>query len=185
MKKAEQNSGRSHRLQFTRDSVVVPMFGSEPNLERSFIIDSRGSEWADYLSDRLNALCKLEENWDGYGSVPVTFENARKCFDILNGLKNQLAHSKSGIQSLIKDPPFMVPVSGGAMQAEWHLGKNYIELFFDEPAQVRLFAYDEDSDWEFEAEIDTSGYQMNLTSIVECFKLIHSNEAEHVERATA
>lgn len=178
-----QHSEEKHNLRNYGNSIHSLDFGNQSEIKKNFIIDSRGSEWDEYLDKRLSELCGLNRNWDGYESIPVTFKNARQCFTLINGLKNLLAHSKSEIQSLVSNPPFLVPVSGGALQAEWHLGSNFIELFFDEPSPVRLFAYNEVTDWETETEIDSNGNQFNCTSIINCFQKIHVENCNDVEPA--
>ena len=166
------------------------MYLNDPNIfsfpqTENYILNNGSSDWDQYLKSQLGNLCKLETNWDGCKCPPVTFENANAAFKLLSGLKDRLSHSRANLQDLISSPPFLIPVSGGALQAEWHEGSFVVELFFDSPEEVTLHTYSEETEWEKEGVINTNSEQYDLSEIVSCFRIIKTENDSVNARAAA
>ncbi|GGX56886.1 hypothetical protein GCM10011309_02200 [Litorimonas cladophorae] len=137
------------------------------------IIHNSRSDWDAYLRTELNSLCNLSEDWDGYGSPAVSFENAELGLHLLNSLKQIVDNSSAEIRSYIPSSPYLVPVSGGALQAEWHLDSYFIELFFDSDEPIQAMFYSSDDMIDESMEIDCSEIQTNIRPLVNWFKRVH------------
>ena len=148
-----------------------------------YVMHNRVSDWDDYLKRELNMLCSLPDDWDGYNSPAVKFENAELALHLLSSLKQIIDDSGPQISCLIPSSPFLVPVSGGALQAEWHLGEHFVELFFDSSEPVKATYYVSGIDNEEELDIEFENQQTNLADLVSWFKKI--NEANNAQPATA
>jgi hypothetical protein len=73
--------------------------------------------WRDEAIARLTKLTQLEEGWDGYGGLPVSFENACFALRVLDA-----------ICPVDAPTPQMVPGVNGDLQIEWHEKNTDIEL---------------------------------------------------------
>ena len=61
----------------------------------------------------LKKISALPKNWDGYGSPPL-----------LNVLLNNALSFLEGVKNEDLPTPFVAPISGGAVQFEWHYEDN-------------------------------------------------------------
>jgi len=136
-----------------------------------FFHQNRPSDWDNRLGAELNHLCALEENWDGYGSDCVSFESAMAALSFLNSLQTAMSNSSPDIQSLMPSAPMLVPVSGGALQAEWHINQCYIELFFDHKETVSGEFYSHDYTQVSSRDFTREGNKVNISPVVNWFKL--------------
>ena len=128
--------------------------------------------WDAYLCGELYRLQSLQNNWDGYGSPPLDPQIAHDARNILAQLWS--IHQNSRVSDDLP-PPYLVPISGGALQAEWHIGSKIIELFFDHSLQIEAHFYDtlvENQDESHELEI--KGSSINLSIILEWFHRINN-----------
>lgn len=104
-----------------------------------YLITDPGQRWRDPVSKRLNELVGLQQGWDGYEGIPVTFENAYFAMDML------------GACCRGDDPvPQIVPGTGGDLQIEWHLERGDIELHILAPHDVRAWHVDENTGFDGE-----------------------------------
>ncbi|MAN45398.1 MAG: hypothetical protein GYB49_15805 [Alphaproteobacteria bacterium] len=121
---------------------------------------------SDELRRQLNLLCALDNDWDGYGSPPVKFENAELALRIVTNLLALFENSRPPIQALNPGVPYFVPVSGGALQIEWHLpNSKFVELFVDGSDRCLASFVDEVLDEDREISIDCSGPQIDLNEL--------------------
>lgn len=138
-------------------------------------IDNSESDWDLELRRELDQLCSLEVGWDGYDSLAVAFQNAEKAFRFLTNFRKVLSQSSLLVQRLVPSAPFLVPVSGGALQAEWHIDGFRVEIFFDVPDSPVVAAYSEDaefSDYSDEFEIPEFENHTELKGLVQTFRTI-------------
>lgn len=70
------------------------------------------------LVDRLRELSLLSDDWDGYGSLPITEPAKQVAVKLLS-----VMWSYSGIPSMRLDP-----VSGGGLQFAWEIGTRGLEV---------------------------------------------------------
>lgn len=73
----------------------------------------------------LRQLANLPEDWDSYGSPPLTYVLLNNAQDFLDSLKFENVPS-----------PFVAPVSGGGIQFEWRNEDRDLEVDFVEPLRV-------------------------------------------------
>lgn len=90
--------------------------------------------WLDKVVDDLNELAKLGEDWDSYGSerIPkVLIDEAKK-------FVTSLEFEEIGA-------PFVVPISGGGIQLEWHKGTHELEIEFIDVNRIAYLKVVEDA----------------------------------------
>ena len=75
------------------------------------------SQWQIQGIKRLNEVLELPENWDSYGSRPVTRVAGDRAMEIL---------TRSDIEYFLA--PRVVPVSGGGLQLEWKSNNRSLEI---------------------------------------------------------
>jgi hypothetical protein len=84
------------------------------------VVTSLTSEISFWLQDaqkELQALKKMPENWDSYGSPEITNEASKKVADLLGEL------ARFGMSK-----PNIFPVSGGGLQLEWQKNARELEI---------------------------------------------------------
>jgi hypothetical protein len=102
-------------------------------------------KWRDPVIKRLNELVALQQGWDGYEGVPVTFENAYFAMEVLDACCRG------------DDPtPQIVPGTNGDLQIEWHLEKGDIELHILSPNDVHA--------WHVNENTGSDGEELSLTT---------------------
>jgi hypothetical protein len=111
--------------------------------ERRVTINHLESSWTQALTDRMNILVKLRDNWDGYGASAVKVDTAMFAIQVLEQL------CQDGVSA-----PSLVPSSCGGIQAEWHKGDSHIELLFSAPLKAHGWADVIGSVIDEEAEFD-------------------------------
>ena len=98
------------------------------------LITDLDQSWREPVTKRLNELVKLQQGWDGYRGVAVTFENAFFAIEVLKvccGLNTPT--------------PQIVPGVSGDLQIEWHLENGDIELHIRAPYDVQAWHTDMNS----------------------------------------
>lgn len=92
------------------------------------VMDEAAS-WSRSARDRVQALARLEENWNTYGSPAISPEAVSEALKLL-----------TDIARLGMPEPKIVPVSGGGLQMEWANGRSEIEIeiFPDKSIQYLL-----------------------------------------------
>ncbi len=153
---------------------VSPQFERYSGLSDNMVAHNRISSWDAVLSMELNTLCSLKTGWDGYNSPPVKFENAERVLNFLSLFKQMAEYLDYSLKSIIPDnPPHIVPVSGGALQAEWHLKHGYyMEFFFDNPCPIEASFYNYEGNVNEELSIDDTHVQINFVPIFNWLKQV-------------
>jgi hypothetical protein len=102
------------------------------------------NKWISAVQDRLEQLIRLNEGWDGYLGLPVTFPNACFAFSMLKSICN------------VDTPaPQIVPGSSGDLQIEWHTYRCSIELWVRAPNDVLVWREDKATNQEIELTLTT------------------------------
>ncbi len=163
----------------------IPSYGlvGRPTHSYRTIVHGRVSGWDNYLKNELNRLCSLPDGWDGYDSPAVKFENAECALHLLSSIKQISDNSGVDLRKVIPDAPYLVPVSGGALQAEWHLDGYFVELFFDGALPVTASFYTDDDDIYEEFSFDCGGAQIDTSLLIQWFKRIY--DLQNVEQEAA
>lgn len=81
--------------------------------------------WRDKVIERLEELIRLENGWDGYQGLPVSFENAAFALRMVETISNWNTEA-----------PQIVPGYSGDLQVEWHTLKGDLELHIEKPNKV-------------------------------------------------
>lgn len=124
-------STRSHDLHFAALTAggVDPESDSESGV--SVFGAVREPEWLPQIRARVIDLLKLPEGWDGHDGKPVNRETMAFALQFL-------------VQEL--DPstpaPWLVPLSYGGVQAEWHEKELDLEIEFIAPNKIHAFCED-------------------------------------------
>lgn len=84
------------------------------------------------MHKKLEELSKLGNNWDSYGSEPITKAALDKAQLLLGAL--------SGIQAI---EPFVCPCSNGGLQLEWHRNGYDLEIEISPNGEVSEVFCDE------------------------------------------
>ncbi len=77
------------------------------------------TRWARPVVERLEELTRLPRNWDSYGGVAVTSASASEALWFLARLLEPGSIA-----------PWVVPLSDGGVQLEWHTGNLDVEVVF-------------------------------------------------------
>ncbi len=87
--------------EYGEDAVVVP-------------------EWVEPAVTRLAELFALQPDWDSYGGLPPGLDSVNTAFGVLNEVMSEEA-----------ERPWIVPLSSGGLQLEWHRPSGDIEIAID------------------------------------------------------
>lgn len=145
---------------------------------RSIVNVNPITAWDEYLKAELADLQTLENGWDGYGSPPVHFLTAHYTLNFLSGVAYILSN-KPNVDSGMLRPPYLVPVSGGALQAEWHFKHSIVEIYFnkDEVATASFYSEtDACDDFHYDIELPVTGNVIVATELVDWFE--RANEVD-------
>ncbi len=110
-----------------------------------FVQGEPNFHWRNNVSQRLNELCALDTNWDGYGAQPVNYTNARFVEYMLVAIYNTEFPT-----------PFIAPGVDGDLQVEWHIDGWEIELHCVSPRKVNTTFYNPNSKEGIEIELDSN-----------------------------
>ena len=91
----------------------------DPTSDAAFLIDVNQPTWLAKAKDYLTQLAQLKEDWDSYGSPPLSSEFLKNAEDFLDSIKYENFHS-----------PFIAPVHGGGVQFEWVNNDKELEVEF-------------------------------------------------------
>lgn len=124
-------SARSHEEYYAAlsASAMDPESDSEPGI--SVFGVAREPEWLPQIQVRLIDLLKLPERWDGHDGKPV---NTETMVFALQFLAQELDASTPA--------PWLVPLSYGGVQAEWHEKELDLEIEFIAPNKIHAFYED-------------------------------------------
>lgn len=111
---------------------IEPMTLSEPN-----------SLWRQKAIMRLQELIRLEDGWDGYRGIPVSFENAAFALRMLET-----------VSSWNTVAPQIVPGYSGDLQVEWHTLNGDLELHVERPNKVNV--------WYWNIKDESEGEELQL-----------------------
>ena len=119
---AQTTAAYSNRnLRISPEVSVVDFTGSPTRL----LISEPARPWRDSAISRLNKLVHLENGWDGYKGLPVSFENANFALRVLEAVCD--ANTRE---------PQIIPGASGDLQIEWHLVNGDVELDVRGPNNV-------------------------------------------------
>jgi len=93
--------------------------------DQNVFIATNQPTWLIMAKYYLRQLANLPEDWDSYGSPPLTYVLLNNAQDFLDSLKFENVPS-----------PFVAPVSGGGIQFEWRNEDRDLEVDFVEPLRV-------------------------------------------------
>lgn len=114
---SNSNVGNLYALDaFTSQRVRVPGFNSP---------------WYRACEQRLSQLVRLPIGWNGYRSLPVTFQVASFAANMIERLYVE------GVP-----PPSLVPGTDGSLQVEWHRAGFDVELDVRAPKLVDCYRYE-------------------------------------------
>lgn len=88
--------------------------------------------WSRSVSEQLDELTRLPQNWDSYGSAPVQAEIVTKALDVLAAL------SRCNMNR-----PHVLPVPGGGVQFEWANDSSELEIEIRPDGKVEFLVVDE------------------------------------------
>src|SRR5262245_13563003 len=74
--------------------------------------------WQEEALTELSRIARLPENWDGYGSPPLSQKAREQAADLIDSLASNAPPSS----------PHIAPVPGGGLQFEWDYLGRYMEL---------------------------------------------------------
>jgi hypothetical protein len=97
--------------------------------------------WIRSVTNRVDYLLALGDNWDGNGSQALDFECA---MEVINFLLSAAAHETP--------EPYLVPTSSRGVQVEWHIAGIDLEITF-EPTNSATYFYLGTDDVEREGEV--------------------------------
>jgi hypothetical protein len=109
------------------DSKLVPASQSS---ESWLSAGHQDSDFIARVQADIDALSRLETNWDGYGAPrmdPKVIEAAKQ---FVIRLPDDLVRR-----------PHVVPLSTGMLQLEWHDGPKTLELEFESPQSIRFLQW--------------------------------------------
>ena len=98
------------------------------SMTASSAIEFTSPPWLPAAEKRINALLKLQYNWDGEGAACVSFDCAMGAFSFL--FSNSMHETPA---------PQLVPTSAGGIQVEWHINETDFEIRFDPQGPVTYF----------------------------------------------
>lgn len=111
---------------------------------RSMAPDQSGHTmaWSLRLSKNLDRLRQLSYGWDGPGSLPIDSSLINR----VNALIRETL-SSLGEKALA---PFVVPLSSGGVQVEWHTGRGKLEFELGADGAATIWVRDHSTGHEFE-----------------------------------
>lgn len=122
-------SARSQYYAALSESAMDPESDSEPGI--SVFGAAREPEWLPQIRARVINLLELPEGWDGHGGKSVNRETMEFA---LQFLAQELDTSTPA--------PWLVPLSYGGIQAEWHEKELDLEIEFIAPNKIHAFCED-------------------------------------------
>jgi hypothetical protein len=91
----------------------------QPAGGRVAIFELRGARWADDVASRLRELMRLPRDWDTYGGIAVKQTSAAQALWFLTRFLEPGSAA-----------PWVVPLSDGGVQFEWHREGVDVEIVF-------------------------------------------------------
>lgn len=126
----------------------VRRFGARGTPEFRFRLrgPSRPPVWLDPVMQQLRMLIALQQDWDSYGAPPLDPHVLRSAVRLL-------------MRSMREETPapFLVPLSTGGLQLEWHQGGFDIEVEVLASHRYAAFVRDRRSGHEWEGSVGEDG----------------------------
>ena len=109
-------------------------YGGETGL--SFAPPSHPRKYVDpglhsHVTNELDRLSELSENWDGYGAPAIDP-------GIIDAARTLVPH----LPIDLSQRPHVVPLTSGGLQLEWTFGDVALELEFESPVSIRYLKWD-------------------------------------------
>ena len=105
------------------------------------------SRLASYMEQRLNHLLHLKPGWDGRRSVPPTDASVKASVRILLAIADD---------SVL--PPYVVPLSDGGLQLEWHVADHGIEIEIDNGGAVHVLEINAQGETVMNDDLENTAY---------------------------
>src|SRR5205823_4313543 len=102
--------------------------------------------WLPQVVDQLNTLVSLRENWDSYGGSPL---DPRLLVSAVRLLDRTMRYETPA--------PFIVPLSVGGLQLEWHQQGIDVEVELTAPHRFSVFFRDRVRGEEWEDAVGEDG----------------------------
>lgn len=100
----------------------------------AFDLRRRKPSWQDDMVSTLCRFVELPHGWDSYSGKPLRHDTGMFVLQLMNGMMGPSIPS-----------PYLVPVSNGGVQIEWHQNGFDIELYVAAPYDCELTVHDHDS----------------------------------------
>jgi hypothetical protein len=112
-------------------------------------------EFKDVINGRLDALAKLQPNWDGYDAPAIDPAIIAAARGFVRALPDNVAFR-----------PRVVPMSTGNLQLEWHEKTKILELEFEDSSMIHYLQ------WHPECGIEEED-TFPVTNVSRALDLIH------------
>lgn len=98
--------------------------------------------WLDPLMRGLADLLTLPVNWDTYGAPPIEWIVAKQAFQLMSDILD------------VEDPaPWVVPMSNGGIQLEWHENGSDLEIEIEPEGIAHGYWFHEETEKEVSLEV--------------------------------
>lgn len=97
------------------------------------------------LLRQIRQLSTLRRNWNGYGAAPISPVRVKAAATIV---RNAPSRFWTGV--------FVIPMTEGRLQLEWHDGRRSLELEFEDDTSIRYLKWDPQQGVEEEGVIQTA-----------------------------
>jgi hypothetical protein len=127
-----------------RFSIGLSIEGVSGPIELTYTTSGRGlPPWVDAVLQSISLRWGVRKDWDGYRAEPTNPRLVVKLLNILSGLMQQNS-----------SPPQITPLADGGAQAEWHCGKNDLEIVVPADEEPAYYYFNRASGEEEEDEIE-------------------------------
>lgn len=129
---AQAAPSNAHRTPWVMDHSTVS--GTSSNsivLKESQFASKDSAKVLRSLAAQFAALRALKDGWDGPGSVAPDRELLSSAARILSRVLKHSAHV---------EPPRLVPVNDGGLQAEWYGPDHRLEVYFDSDGDISAWS---------------------------------------------
>lgn len=127
-----------------RFTFALSIEGASQPVEFTYTTSDRGlPPWASAVLQSLSLRWGSRQGWDGYHAVPTNPQLVVKLLNILSDLMQQDYR-----------PPQITPLADGGAQAEWHTGREDLEIVVRADEAPAYYFFDQDSGVEEEGDVE-------------------------------
>jgi len=102
--------------------------GAKKTLAVEHAIEDQDPLWYKGIVRKVLSLLNLQENWDSYGSKPISLTAIKNAFKVITNIVNPDTPM-----------PYIVPSPSGAVQIEWHTNGIDLEIEVSEKNIANIF----------------------------------------------